>query len=322
MRDGLDTPPRPPSVEREPSGPVSVSQAQPGSGQELREASTDAPFVPSGQVPWGTLFVWLSLAVGAWFAEVRYTSPAAPDGVLSPGRGPFESMGAFGLVVGVVGCAMIVTGVLIYAFRESGDRGGRSPFAVHAFLCSLGGFYVLLADGVAFVGTGALSTWAVMVVIASMAAGWYLLRWLPESRYGGELDWEQLARRRQGLLHRLWTMTDVAPERIEALLGREVPMGEVGSYRALKASLRYQFRPVWRRRRFDATVAILGVPAAAAPEALLMVAEQSRIQALLRLGTPLRSLLDGWRKIHVPVGLAAAILVAARLVFAAMGQAL
>jgi hypothetical protein len=252
-------------------------------------------------------------------ADLRYTR----SGVSGAGGGPTigfpGSLGHWGFGIGLVGCAMIVMGVLIYTFGKQSAASVRSSFTVHAFLCTMGGAYVLLSTGIALTGPAAAVTWSVVAVTLSLAAGAYLVGWLPETSEGVMLAPAELTQRRQLLLQRLWTMTDVPPERLEALLSRELPRGELSGVRALQASLRFRFRPVLRKRRLRAAVAILDVPAPGVPEAMRVAAEQSRLHAFLRVGFPLAAMVGLWRRLHVPLGLTASLLIAAHFLFVAFG---
>jgi len=267
-------------------------------------------------IRWKTVAGWLLLAAAALWLKVRYTSGAgaAPRGGVESGLG--GAGGAFGFALGVLGCAMIVIGAVVHSFAKAPDSGARKPFALNLFLCSLGGVCVLLAATSPPL-SARVAAWPLVLVACSLAVGVYLIGWIPESQGGGRVAESELVHRRQLLLQRLWTLTDVAPEYLQRLLQNEVRCGD-GITGALGGSLRFRFRPLLRRRRMRAAVDILEVPTAAIPEALGVVSEHARVYALQVLAGPMTRLLTRWRRAHVVVCLLAGLIVAVRL--AALGS--
>ncbi len=315
MREGLETSPPPRDGKLPGRGSTTVEdmgpEAVPGPGPAQAEA-----LHVGLSIRWSTVIGWLLLAAAALWLKLRYTSGAgaAPSGGAESGLG--GTGGAFGFALGVLGCAMIVIGAVVHSFAKAPDSGARKPFVLNLFLCSLGGVCVLLASTSLPLGL-AVAAWPLVLVACSMAAGLYLIGWIPESQAGGRLSESELVHRRQVLLQRLWTLTDVAPERLQRLLENEVPSG-AGVTGALGRSIRYRFRPVLRRRRTRAAVDILEVPKPAIPEALGVVSEHARVYALQVLAGPMTRVLTRWRRAHVVLCLLAGLIVAVRL--AALGS--
>ncbi|MGI9629015.1 MAG: hypothetical protein ACR2QM_19445 [Longimicrobiales bacterium] len=268
--------------------------------------------------------LWALLAGGAYLAGWEYYSTPAPGRAIRPDHSVFGPRGAFGFAAAAMGWAMILTGVVIYAIQKKrgpDSIGLSSRFGVHAFLCTLGCYFVILHTGFAFTGGASLLSWSVLAMAVSVGSGAYLMGWLPESTDGRKVPTSVLAERRQQLLQRLWTMTDTAPDRIEYLLDHEIPVGEFGPVRALEISLRYRWRTRLRSRRLRAAVAILGVRDGAVPEAVEIVEKQAHVQSFLQLGTPFSLLARYWRAIHIPLGLVVSVVLAIRLVAIVSGGA-
>lgn len=273
---------------------------------------------PSGR--YGIGLLWLILAGGAAVAADVFGPAAGPGAAGS--NDFFGPSGGFQLGLGLVGLALVAAGVLVYGLRRGSPpaaRGIGPRFTAHTFLCTLGAVCVLLHTGFELTGSLSLLTWSVMSVVLSICAGRYLLGWLPVTHGGQPVEPSVVGERRQELLQRLWTMTDVPPHRLDELLGREVPRGEFGPLRALEISLRYRLRVRLRRRRVAAAVAILDVPKSIVPEAQSVVAEQARLLSIERLGSPLGGLVRIWQRVHLPLGVATTVLLAARLAALAFG---
>ena len=303
MREGLETP--------APDG-RSADPARTGSGD--RSGASDAgPSLlaerSSPSVPWRALGIWFLLAAASVWFKVRYTSGSGAGALSASDAGPGGVEGAIDTALGVLGCVMILVGALAHRFVAGRGGGLRRPLTVNVSAWGMGAVLVTLAAGTPqFAIFVSLS-----VLAASLATGVYLTGWLPEMPGGTPLAVRDLTSARQAVLQRLWTMTDVAPERIETLLGRDFPVRNPGGVDALRRSLRSRFRPVRTQRRDRAAVDILQVPPPAIEEAVQVVSQHGRLFALERLHGPMSAMHRGWLGLHLGMSVLAATVIAGGL---------
>lgn len=311
MREGLETSPAP--KDGRSARPADIGAGEPGSiaGPDS-DVGLSAPTPSTSGLPWKTLGLWFFLAATAVSIKVRYTTGSGAGALSANDAGPGGAEGAIDTALGVLGCVMILVGALVHRLAGTRGVGLRRPLAANVFLCALGGICVGLASGLPLGTPQAGLMVSLGALAASLVAGSYLTGWLPETPEGQVLGTADLTGTRQALLQRLWTLTDVPPERLESLLGVDFPGGS-GTVEALRRSLRARLRPVRRSRRERAAVDILQVPPAAVPEALRVVSEHGRLFALERLHSPMTALQRSWQGLHLAIAVVAALAVASGL---------
>ena len=111
----------------------------------------------------------------------------------SPLHGALRPSGNVGHLLGIVGTAMVVIGVMLYSSRKripALQRRGpmRTWLNVHIYLCLTGPLLITLHSAMKFAGLGAYSYWSMMIVAGSGVLGRWLYQQFPRTIKGRELS--------------------------------------------------------------------------------------------------------------------------------------
>lgn len=129
----------------------------------------------------------------------------------------FESHG-----FGIVGTAMIITGVVMYSTRKRVkffSRIGKikNVLEFHIFLCLVGPMLVMYHTTFKFGGIVAVSFWSMMAVVASGIVGRYLYVQIPKGIHGNELTMKELEQESTAQIVMLETEYGLAPHIIQSI---------------------------------------------------------------------------------------------------------
>ena len=250
------------------------------------------------------LAVVLVTAVGIWGAD--YFSQPVAGRAGHPMHGVFGPTGtvggAFGVAVPIV--LSMGAGLLLARRRLSALHGlGHISDWIRFQIGGVGFAFVLLVLNAGF----AVNSWtgvvmgALGVTCLSGLVGSFVGFWRPVDRDGQAVTRQTLEARRSELVQALWIMTDVPPERVEALLARASIRQNPGYLAALQTAIHYRFNTRKRRKRLAAALAIAETPHPQLHHALELLAEQHLIQAQLALMDPLGVIHRIWLRVHLPL---------------------
>jgi hypothetical protein len=115
--------------------------------------------------------------------------------------------GDVGHLIGIIGTAMVIVGVMLYSTRKRAramQRRGpmRTWLNVHIYLCLTGPVLVTFHTAMKFGGLGAYSYWSMMIVAGSGIIGRWLYQQLPREIKGRELSLAEV-QEEQALVHEL-----------------------------------------------------------------------------------------------------------------------
>jgi hypothetical protein len=115
--------------------------------------------------------------------------------------------GSIGHLIGIVGTAMVVIGVLLYSTRKRvRPMQGRGPMRtwlnVHIYLCLVGPTLVTFHTALKFGGFAAYSYWSMMIVAGSGIIGRWIYQQFPREMKGRELSLQEV-QQEQELAHQI-----------------------------------------------------------------------------------------------------------------------
>jgi hypothetical protein len=169
------------------------------------------------------LAVILLLTVGViWYNNSTYYLTSMEE---RPFHSQYDLLKPTGIVshgYGIVGTAMILTGVILYSTRKRIKRFsqlGQIKYFLefHIFLCLLGPSLIVYHTTFKFGGLVGVSFWSMTAVVLSGIIGRYLYRFIPKNIEGNELSKKDLQEEEQkltGILRKQYHLPDEMIEEI------------------------------------------------------------------------------------------------------------
>lgn len=254
------------------------------------------------------VLIWVSVAsISLAWGWTYYRTPVAerPFTELDPLLAP---TGLVGHGYGIVGTAMIATGVVAYAARKRWSRLEgvgklRTWLDVHIFLCTLGPFLVLLHTTFKFGGIVSIAFWSMAIVVASGVFGRYVYARIPKTLNGIFLARDVLEDRRHRLEQEISDLFDSL--RLQSLPSSgtaafDQPRSLPG---ALATAVRFDFSERVRTRRLKAELVHRGVDPGTQSAALDLIGERRRLEHQALLLVHFRRLFHYWHVFHIPLAI-------------------
>ena len=115
----------------------------------------------------------------------------------SPLHRALRPSGSFGHMIGIVGTALVLVGVLLYSTRKrvrpmQGKGPMRTWLNVHIYLCLVGPTLVTFHTALKFGGFAAYSYWSMMIVAGSGIIGRWIYQQFPREMKGRELSLQEV----------------------------------------------------------------------------------------------------------------------------------
>ena len=269
---------------------------------------------------------------GAVFlAGLPYYLTPIPDRPFSPLHDLFAPTGLVGQGLGILGAAMIGTGVVGYSLRKRLPmlaRVGklRTWLRVHIFLCLLGPAFVLLHTSFKFGGVVAISFWCMVLVVSSGVFGRWVYVWIPRTANGQVIGYEELRGHLQGIFKDLERDIGLSTGEVLDLVRPRAPTGapeahasgdrrsvargpdrrrrprrKLGVRGAVIESLRYRMNRNKELVQSRAALEEAGVRGVPLERVVAALAEERRITQQLELLVPFQAAFRYWHAFHLPL---------------------
>lgn len=252
------------------------------------------------------IILWILIAAATSLAGMGYYVTPIQDRPFLDSHAWFAPSGTVGLAYGIIGTALMLTGLLSYILRKRWkplSRIGKLKhwLEVHIFLCTLGPFLILLHSSFRVGGLVAIAFWSMVLVVASGVFGRYLYVRIPKTIQGAFISLDAIERRRaetlsalnnRGSLHAMVAADEAhrtRPEQPRSLL------------QAL--ALGYQWERERKERETKIRESLLRV-AGSAPlkeEVVELALEEARLGRQIALLQPFRRLFRYWHVFHLPL---------------------
>ena len=216
--------------------------------------------------------------------------------------------GLLGQGYGVVGSAMIILGVGLYAARKRIRRlsslGKIKHFLeFHIFLCLTGAVLVIYHTTFKFGGLVAISFWSMVAVVLSGFVGRYLYVQIPRGIHGNELTLAELSGQFLQLGARLEGELGLHPDlirMIDVAAGPLRPANGVSTFQAIRFTIATSMT---RRRLLGALSRELHrrrLPRSLTDRILLLARTRYTLARRIAVLQRLRSLFHLWHVVHLP----------------------
>ncbi|NJD10004.1 MAG: hypothetical protein FIB01_05995 [Gemmatimonadetes bacterium] len=262
----------------------------------------------------GLWLLWVAVAATALAAGFGYYRLPLAERAYSPLYERFAPGGEVGHGLGVVGFAMLLTGVVSYSARKrlrSLARLGRLKhwLEAHIFLCTLGPFLVSLHTSFKFGGLVAIAFWSMVAVVTSGVIGRYLYVRIPKTIHGHFLTLRELETRKQVLAGELAGAVGSEAGNLALLLPARAQGSRRGAASLLEA-VRFDVQRRAARRRVRRSLRVIGGERALRERVLELTDEQARLEQAVVFLEPFQRLFRYWHVFHLPLAMLMFVIVA------------
>jgi hypothetical protein len=280
------------------------------------------------------LVVGVVLGGAALYAGFDYYLIPLPERPFSPLHTLYAPSGLVGQGFGVVGTAMIVSGVGSYSIRKRVgflERLGklRTWLQVHIFLCLFGPFLIVLHTSFKIGGLVSIAFWSMALVVGSGVFGRWVYVWIPKTANGRFLGREEIRARLHEVLRDLEGRLRATPEEVLALIhpdrqrgldptrgmftGGEPDSEASGANRRRRSrerrglvgaawdTLRYQIGRRRARAKWHQRLEAAGVRGPERSRIVASLEEERNIEQQLRMLEPFQSAFRYWHAFHLPL---------------------
>jgi len=231
--------------------------------------------------------------------------------------------GSVGHLLGIVGSAMILVGVLMYSIRKRLAllaRSGKLKYwlELHIFLCTLGPFLILLHTSFRFGGIVSIAFWSMAVVVASGVFGRYVYARIPKTINGRFLSMQAIEEERDRLWTRVGEMLKLKPDEIARLLHTTPLPRPKGFLHAIALAVRADGAKRRHVRRVRRLLRERRVPRRTLDALVVLIRNRFQLEQQAVLLTPFQRLFRYWHILHLPLAIVMLLIVIAHVAVAAL----
>jgi len=235
----------------------------------------------------------------------------------------FKPAGSVGHLLGIVGSAMILVGVLMYSIRKRLAllaSSGKLKYwlELHIFLCTLGPFLVLLHTSFRFGGIVSIAFWSMVIVVASGVFGRYVYARIPKTINGRFLSMQAVEEERDRLGNRVAEVLKLTPEETSRLLHAPPLPRPKGFLHAIAVAARSDAAKRRHVRRVRRLLRERRVPRRTLDALVVLIRNRFQLEQQAVLLTPFQRLFRYWHILHLPLAIVMLLIVIAHVAVAVL----
>ena len=269
------------------------------------------------------VLTWLGIAAIGLLRGWEYYVMPLQERAFAVQHDALKPAGSVGHLLGIVGSAMILVGVLMYSMRKRLAllaRSGKLKYwlEIHIFLCTLGPFLVLLHTSFRFGGIVSIAFWSMVVVVASGVFGRYVYARIPKTINGRFLSMQAIEEEQDRLWTRVGEMLQLKPDEVARLLHATPLPRPRGFLHAIVLAVRSDAAKRRHVRRVRRLLHERRVPRHTLDALVVLIRNRFQLEQQAVLLSPFQRLFRYWHILHLPLAIVMLLIVIAHVAVAVL----